>query len=772
MASSIQNINELNYSDKSLYRSYHKDLANLRIEDFNIDSNIKLRDEYFKLIEDTGYSKKRNDEMINIYSSEVNNNVEDIEMSAEDRAILKQERRDDPTIDDGYESEMSQKHMYHLDIDNKFNNILNDIDYSSKEYQDIQKVEELITKLSEDNNIKNYEFIDEISLTNSDLDNDINIQIKDEKVFETSYNKAIINNDLNLNTYPFNQEYLIDKKLDIGTNEIETDDLILKDNKELSSAINFNIQASVQEELIRNSSNENFVEIRNNNNELQNKLNEFNDYFNNNQGKIIEENKFEEGYNHHTGSIESIETLLNDYKIDKEARLREDAYYSLTQDATNELSKEDSLNYDQAMSSTIFDDYPYVEDDIKDIKKDISELGKENQHNLKSIDVNINPKDNSYTITGINSSNEKSVFTGEIPNITKEFNKNYSLENKVDSTQQISDLQKLKSVELEKNVIGLLPKEQQENNYKDTLSRLDKNKSSLKEDLKSYMSNTKIDNIINSVKEHFENIKVKAEDINQNFKDLGSWNRDNNFVKNIDNVINSVKELGKKHESELLNSNQDSIMNKLNNEYIELKDYLNKADLDNDSFVQQNEIRDKFVNNMLDSKQIKIDFEPEDITKDLSENQKAEVYNHLKDMNNHYKNRADTSSMTKERDNNLIIKQLETDNPHLKEHRNEYINLKQSISPIKLETSSEKLNDIIKESNKDISKMNGIDKSAFKENKKEETRISNQNIQSNKIKSNDMFKKMDKLNQQNISEKSEEQSKKKEPNINRNSMTR
>ncbi|WP_436949275.1 hypothetical protein [Staphylococcus shinii] len=543
-------------------------------------------------------------------------------------------------------------------------------------------------------------------------------------------------------------------------------------NEELNEAINYHVKASIQEELIRNGSNENFVEIRNNNSELQSKLNEFNDYFNNNQGKIIEENNFEEGYNNRTGSTESFETLLNEFKIDKESELRENAYHSLSQQARNELSKEDSLNYDQAMSSTIFHEYPYVEDDLKTIKKEITQLGEENQNNLKSIDVNINPKDNSYTIEVVDSSNNNLYKNGDLPNISKEYDNSISIENSNEYKQKEEDLQKLKSVELEKNVIGLLPKEQQENNYKDTLSRLDRNKSSLKEDLKSYMSNTKIDNVINSVKEHFENIKVKAEDINQNFKDLGSWNKDNNFVKNIDNVINSIKELGKKHESELLNSNQDSIMNKLNNEYIELKDFLNKADLDNDSFVKQNEIRDKFVNNMLDSKQIKIDFDPEEITKDLSENQKAEVYNHLKDMNNHYKNRADTSSIIKERDNNLIIKQLETDNPTLKEYRNDYINLKQSISPIKLETSSEKLNTIIKESNKDISKMNGLDKSAFKENRKEEKRISNQNIQSNKIKSNDMFKKMDKLNQQNLSEKSEEQSKKKEPNISRNSMTR
>ncbi|MDW4404340.1 hypothetical protein QI045_12545 [Staphylococcus saprophyticus] len=316
----------------------------------------------------------------------------------------------------------------------------------------------------------------------------------------------------------------------------------------------------------------------------------------------------------------------------------------------------------------------------------------------------------------------------------------------IKSTAQ--NLQKLKSVELEKNVIGLLPKEQQENNYKETLSRLEKNKSTLKDELKSYMSNAKIDNAINSVKQHFENVKVKAEDIHQTFKDLGQWNTENKFVKNIDNVVNSVKELGKKNESELLQSDSKSIMTKLNSEYLELKDYINKAEQDNNSYETQNSIRNQFVNQMLDSKQIKIDFDPKDITKDLPNNQKLELYNQLKDMNHHYKNKADTSSMIKEQQNNIITKQLETDNPEFKEYRKEHVNLKQSLNPIKLDTSNEKLDDIIKNTNKDISKMDRLHKKGFKENRNQEAKITNQNNQAKKIKSNDMFKKMDKLQEQ------------------------
>ncbi|MDG0844439.1 hypothetical protein M4L39_13555 [Staphylococcus equorum] len=336
------------------------------------------------------------------------------------------------------------------------------------------------------------------------------------------------------------------------------------------------------------------------------------------------------------------------------------------------------------------------------------------------------------------------------------------------SVDTSKELQKLKSVEVEKNVIGLLPKEQQENNFNETLSRLDKNKSSLKDNLKNYMSNEKIDNAINSVKQHFDNIKVKAEDVQQTFKDLGQWNTENKFVKDIDNVINSVKDLGKKHENELLQSDSNSIMSKLNNEYLELKEFVNKAEQDNNVFKEEQNIRSEFVSKMLNAKQIEIDFDPKEVTKDLSENQKLEVYNHLKDLNHHYQNNANTTSLVKEQENKVIIKNLEEDNPEFINKRQEHVTLKQSLQPIKIETTNEKLDSIIKESNIDIKKMDGLDKKNFKESKNQEKTITNQNAHANKIKSNDMFKKMEKLNQQAINENTE----KKEPKISRQSMTR
>lgn len=698
--------------------------------------------------------------------------------------------------------------------------------------------------------------------------------------------------------------------------DIENSNLDHKYSDGINKAIGFYVQSRIQQELIYNANKDSFVEIRENDIKLQNDLKEFNDYFENNKGSIIDENNFEEGYNSRTGSIESFSTLLEEYKIKKESELREHAYDSLSKNAKYELSKLDELNYDSAMSSVAFDENPYIEDDLKNIAKDINELGEIEKNNLKDLSVFINNENNSYTVIGLNSSDKETIISGDIMNesqnitlensnqensnleitheskLNKELemnrkypnnpygtiedfiskksydenlneaqkkmdnlnlnynesvefynkvsneieiesnrieqtdtyknangeqqsyqksavvnkvekengikeNSNYSLKDVLElyaiknSDNQLSkeienyqpnnnihdnnlsvdtskELQKLKSVEVEKNVIGLLPKEQQENNFKETLSRLDKNKSSLMNNLKNHISNEKIDNAINSVKQHFDNIKVKAEDIQQTFKDLGQWNTENKFVKDIDNVINSVKDLGKKHENELLQSDSNSIMSKLNNEYLELKEFVNKAEQDNNIFKEEQNIRNEFVSKMLNTKQIEIDFDPKEVTKDLSENQKLEVYNQLKDLNHHYKNNANTTSLVKEQENKVIIKNLEEDNPEFRNKRQEHVTLKQSLQPMKIETTNEKLDSIIKDSNKDIKKMDGLDKKNFKESKNEEKTITNQNSHASKIKSNDMFKKMEKLNQQAINENTE----KKEPRTSKQSMTR
>lgn len=563
-------------------------------------------------------------------------------------------------------------------------------------------------------------------------------------------------------------------------------------SNEVNIAIDNYINSSIQNELIKNGSDEVFHEIRNYKNDLKNDLKEFNDYFENNKGEIIEERNFEEGYNSRTGSTESFETLLNEYKLDTENIIKEDSFNKLTENAQNELNKQNRLNVEGFESSLLLQDYPDIENALKNIDEDIQKLGQIEQGDLRNVKVSINDFKTSYDVSNINSLNKETIISRDLVNDkqnikkptweyenesqTNNLNQNYKdFENitSKDTTQEIkedtsTDLQKLKSVEVERNVIGLLPKDQQENTFKETLSRLDNNKTSLKDNLKNYMSNEKIDNAINSVKQHFENIKVKAEDVQQTFKDLGQWNTENKFVKDIDNVINSVKDLGKKHENELLQSDSNSIMSKLNNEYLELKEFVNKAEQDNNTFKEEQNIRSEFVRKMLNAKQIEIDFDPKEVTKDLSENQKLEVYNQLKDLNHHYQNNASTTSLVKEQENKVIIKNLEEDNPEFINKRQEHVTLKQSLQPIKIETTSEKLDNIIKDSNKDIKKMDGLDKKNFKESKNKEKTITNQNSQSSKIKSNDMFKKMEKLNQQTINENTE----KKEPKISRQSMTR
>lgn len=202
----------------------------------------------------------------------------------------------------------------------------------------------------------------------------------------------------------------------------------------------------------------------------------------------------------------------------------------------------------------------------------------------------------------------------------------------IKSTPQ--NLQKLKSVELEKNVIGLLPKDQQEDNYRETLSRLDKNKSTLKDDLKSYMNNTRIENAINSVKQNFENIKVKAEDIHQNFKDLGSWNTENKYIKNINDVVDKVKNLSQKNENKI-DLNDPELLKKLETKFKESNDYINKIDNIN---LQDQKLKDNHLNYLSNSLEISspdLAKETNTITEslsDLSKEDKLNLYNHSKDI--------------------------------------------------------------------------------------------------------------------------------------------
>lgn len=752
--SNITEINENNYNNSELSNSYHSDIAKFRINDLDFPEELRNRDQFFLNVENFKYGD---------WNEYYNNNLKDIRSK---------------------------------------------LDVFSNAYEQVSNVERIMNRLDKLKHIdlENYD----ISLTNADLkeDNSVKLQLtnaQEKYVIDSNDLNKVLNEDI-LSEYDYEEEiYIVDQiqnnitQDSKNSHELELSNFESIQYKDLSGEtkkLNIEDLKNQSATIFSNTVELNVIDTNNNSHSILSSVEEKKQF--EKDLNVINLNAYDYIDSKDFSQIEVNNNYIDESILEKsleDNRKHPNNPYGTIEDFINEKSNEENLSEAKNVMDNLnlnykdtVDLYNKIENEINNAsyklenedhyKKANGELQSYKKETVYEKVLNKNGLNNNrhglyedirklYAIKNTNDYLSKEIGNYQ-PNVNIHKNEinDYISNNKTEETK----IQKLKSVELEKNVIGLLPKVDQENNYKETLSRLEKNKTTLKEDLKEYMINSKIDNAINSVKQHFENIKVKAEDIHQTFKDLGQWNTENKFVKDIDNVVNSVKELGKKHENELLKSDSDSIMTKLNSEYIELKDYVNKAEQDNNSYNKQSSIRNEYVNNTLNSKQINVDFDPKHVTKDLTDNQKAEVYNYLKDMNNHYNNRADTPSMIKERDNNLIIKQLEQDNPKLKEYRNDYINLKKSISPIKLETSNEKLNGIIKQSNKDISKMNRLDKIGFKEQRTEETKISNQNSKANKIKNNDMFKKMDKLHEESQKQQqthSDDREPKKKPKMTR-----
>ncbi len=358
---------------------------------------------------------------------------------------------------------------------------------------------------------------------------------------------------------------------------------------------------------------------------------------------------------------------------------------------------------------------------------------------------------------------ERNLYDKDIPKLYAIKNINNTLSNEIENYQP-NNIDKLKSIELEKNIIGLLPKEEQQNDFKETLSRLEKNKSDLVSHLKEQLGINKVNDIIKSVKDNFENIKVKAEDIHQTFKDLGNWNTNNNFVKNIDNVVVSIKELGKKHENELLQSDSKSIMNKLSKEYNDLKNFVNKAENEDKIYNQKNEVRNNFIKDTLKLNGVNTEFNSQELLENLSDNQKAGLYNYLKDTNSHYKNLSTDSSMEKEYQNNVLIKDIEKQMPEVIKHREEYLATNPKIQTLNFDNSNDKIKDFIDNRNNDIKNMSKNDRTNSAVNQKQELNISKQNNKSNQIKNNDMFKKMNKIEAENL-EQTQNETKKKSNSI-------
>lgn len=325
--------------------------------------------------------------------------------------------------------------------------------------------------------------------------------------------------------------------------------------------------------------------------------------------------------------------------------------------------------------------------------------------------------------------------------------------NYIDYSEEIKstpqNLQKLKSVELEKNVIGLLPKDQQENNYRETLSRLDKNKSTLKEDLKSYMNNTKIDNAINSVKKHFENVKVKAEDIQQTFKDLGQWNTDNKFVKNIDTVIDKVKNLSQKNDNKI-DINDPKLLEKLQTKFKESNDYINSVDENNRKEDLLKKEKSNYLENTLNIAKPQLLEQSHKISEDvagLTETQKLGLYNFAKDVESltKDKNYSSYEDMKNNLDTIKITSQIENDlgKEIVDNRRLEYL-VSDVKKPVILNTISDNqdhLNQFINKSNESIGNITRSDLKNYQQNANGELDKIQQTNRANDLRNNDLLKK-------------------------------
>lgn len=692
----------------------------------------------------------------------------------------------------------------------------------------------------------------------------------------------------------------------------QIDNINIDGNRELTTAINDYLESNIHNQLVRNGSDDVFKEIRSYQSELKNELNKFNDYFENNEGEIIENNNFEEGYNSRTGSIESFDTLLTEYKLDKQNEIKQNNLDKLSVEAQKELQKSFDLAGMNFESSLVINQYPDIQKELLNINNNLKSLSEVYNKNLKEISLSISDDMKSYTIIAKDTSDKEEIINGDLPNISKEYDKqnkidysskDNSLDNKnitsnidesllqksieynrqnpnnpygtiedfinqksdqknlenayeimnnlnlnyndsvefynkvnkevqletdklinssyhqnasgeiqshqlddvknkvlkdngVESinnplkditklyaiknsneylsehienykpnhqaqnqfneknieTDKSNDLDKLKSVELEKNVIGLLPKDQQEKNFKETLSRLEKNQNSLKDSLKNSLNNTKIDNAINSVKQHFENIKVRAEDIHKTFKDLGSWNTDNKFVKDINSVIEKVKDLSQKQNNKL-DINDPDLLKKLEAKFKESNDYINKMENRN---YQETQLK----NNRIDylSKELEI-LNPDKLNESnqitnhlsqLSTEDKIKLYNHSKDIESITKNlNFDEPDKIKTMiETHKITNSLESDlgKNYLNEHRKSYLTSSEKKPSVNDSLSNTTLKDYMNNSNDIIKNATRNDLKNYQARGNTEIKNINETQKANTLKNNDLLQK---YNQQN-----------------------
>lgn len=597
----------------------------------------------------------------------------------------------------------------------QLDNIRQNMDISSLEYSQVLNVDKLISRLEESPKIDLSDY--KISLTNSEFEKDGSIKLQlhsgsEQYVINSSNTDDLINiKEGNLKNYNYDEEKAISNKL----NENQF-------NKDIDKDIN-------------NYKN-NILNILENNVDVDFKKMEGNyEVYSNAYEKIhLENNNIDESLAEYLNNRNIIDPSTYYSDIQKEIYNNLNSQENKIMDIVEkEYGKLDPSNFDP---NNRYDEFSKIENQVYNAK-DLHSYAVNNFSNINNLEFNVD---------------ENNDLNLSFSNNGKEVLLNKSNNDEIIESEN-SKIQNLKSVELEKNVIGLLPKEQQENNYKETISRLEKNKSTLKDDLKSYMSNTKIDNAINSVKQHFENVKVKAEDIHKTFKDLGQWNTDNKLVKNIDNVIEKVKELSQKNENKI-DLNDDNSLNKIEQKIKKSNEFIDNVSTQNN---KENQLRDNKINFLQQTLEIK---NPEllkesnsieDSIKDLSKSEKITLYNNAKDISSLNNNKfvSEGNQLNTIIKAEKLSKAIENDigTNEINQFRKDYLT-SSTKKPAELELGnneqlkmySNQANDMIKNASRD-------DLKNYQTNANNEINSINNNQKANSLKNNELIKKFNMNNQ-------------------------
>lgn len=460
---------------------------------------------------------------------------------------------------------------------------------------------------------------------------------------------------------------------------------------------------------------------------------------------------------------------MNDKNFNKSTRLRDEYFnkvenfntnYDFNDFKNNELENIrqnmdiSSLEYSQVLNVdkliSRLEESPKI--DLSDYKISLTNSEFEKDGSIK---LQLHSGSEQYVINSSNTDDLINIKEGNLKNYN--YDEEQAISNKLNENQFNKDIDKdiskLKSMELEKNVINTIPKEEQNNEFKETLSRLDKNQSQVKQYLNKYLNENKINEYIDSVKKHFEGIKIKAEDIQKNFKDLGSWNTDNKFVKNIDNVIEKVKELSHKNENKI-DLNDENSLTQIEQKIKKSNEFIDNVSTQNN---KENQLRDNKINFLQQTLEIK---NPEllkesnsieDSIKDLSKSEKITLYNNVKDISSLNNNKF----VSEDNQLNTIIKAeklskaIEKDigTNEINQFRKDYLT-SSTKKPAELELeNNEQLKMYSNQANNMIKNASRDDLKNYQTNANNEINSINNNQKANSLKNNELIKKFNMNNQ-------------------------